>query len=253
MNFFLPGSVTPARFTSIVESRVSTWIPDHQAAPVSLVGEGFSLGRSTTGTYLDLYYQGLTPEDLQARKAFMEQYLNWPVLVGDAYGAFLQEVQTEEIDRSAQIFGNIQVYLRRTYDGSNADDIRDAPITFSSFVALLDRVEIDGVLFPAVNEEPFVSSRPTTQEYVVPLRITHHELTDAVRSPDDPQTVLIQSTEAIEGRFPVSGALPISIGAKAEIGPDDPTNLNPPREFTLERLVRRSAVQVEARFERIIT
>ena len=265
MNFFLPGSVILARFTSTVESTTREWTPPEDTMlptvaagdPIDLTGAGFSVGRSTTGTYLDLYYSGLDENDIQARKAFMEQYLGWPVVVGGEFGAFLQEVQAEAPDRSRQIFGNLQVYLRLDFDGTSATtNLSEAPFTYSTFVALQSRMTLDGVEFPAVGEEPQVMVPASMSSMTRNLRVSHHELTDAVRSPDDPQTILIQSTEAIEGYMPVSGELPISTGATAMIGPGDPDDPMPekrPRKFTLERLVRRSAVQMEARFERIIT
>lgn len=247
-----PGASVPATFGDIGESSDQRWSPVLGASSIDLVGEGFNAGRNTTGVYLDTYYTGLEDEDISARKAFMEQYLNWPIHVGNVdsgeiWCGFLHAVRQNESEHESFNFGHLQIYVRNSgnYNGDSSDDIADAPLNWTYLRALKQLFhKDDGTAFPMSGEYPTVSYPKASVSTSRIIKVTEHSIEPAVRSEDDPQTILINSTENIEGIVPISGATPITVGAVVTIDS---------RDFTLERISRKSAVELEVRLERIIT
>ena len=258
-NAYIPGATLRVSFTTTLESSDATWDPDLIPDPdpdtidvredIDLPGNGFRVGRATTGVYLDLYYQdSLSEEDIQSRVDFMRRYIGWPVIIdanGDLFPFFLNRVTREADD-----FGDVQVYLRDSYMGNMDANLAEVPVQWTSLVALVEyrMLGVDGMdRFPAEGEEPTISYEEMESEIYRVLRVTRHEITDTVRSPDD--TVLIQSQEIVEGMMGVEGPSDLVIGADVRV---PSTNANGISFFQLARVRRVDTYRAEIRLERTI-
>ena len=187
----------------------------------------------------------------------MRRYLNWPVIIDadgtgtNLYPFFLNRVTNEQSGDGSRVFGDIQVYLRDGHDGNVDADLSEVTVVWNSLVALVNRRTVDGAEFPAVGEEPTISYEAMEEEVHRLLRITRHEITDTVRSPDD--TVLIQSQEIVEGMLSIQGAVDLVIGADVNV-PKGSGTLIPLTYsvFQLARVRRVDTYRAEIRLERTI-
>ena len=249
----LRGNVLPITFTVTHESRKAEWAPANPPTDrIDLVGEGSFLNFAW-GAYGYLFFDpGATSEVVEAQNAVIQQYLNWPIALTNVDGAGASAMESYYLHSSAietQSSPNsdrIKLEFRSDPQGKRSDEVKCLNATAMYAITNPNRTDADGVVqaeLPTDHAQlPIVSYPGSAIALTMQLKVSEHELVDAVRSKNN--EVLIDSTEVLEGVIPFSGDFPINIGAKATIVD---------RDFTVERMVRLDVNRFEARFERVIT
>lgn len=239
----IPGAVHKAAVTISLPSSMGPWKPVAGATAVDLLGEGFTLGRDLTGTYYSLFYDAaLDQGDYDSRRDFIRQYRGWPIVVrGSGVNAYtyLHNAESEVPNSAAQVFGEVQMYVREQYDGTQSSATSGSVTTFSQVEALRDRE--NG--FPAVGEEPMVTTPATEEDLEYILKVESHEIFDAVRSADD--SVLISSQEVVEGTISIAGAFTAPIGGDITL-----STVEGAPTFKIARLNRVGVLTMAIRLER---